>query len=256
MNSGVAAVLFAIFFLAVTICAVYGAIKRKVNHFSTAVFGTESITEGLKRQAEELAATPKSVSGMTRIFEPQIQKDFPEFHLEEFKSRAQNRLILSLQTISGDAVFSEKAVQECPELYSQVSNIVRTNQTAGIGEHYEQIQIYQTEIANYVKRQGKCIITLQSAVGHIHYKEKNGIVVEGDKERLSQTKYNVDFMYIQDENVVGDKNAYGTTCPNCGAPITSLGAMHCEYCGSAVVPVNVKVWSMQRFCEVDYNHVS
>lgn len=57
----------------------YRKIKRKVEDVSQALFGTDSLVEGWNKQADELAATPKSVSGMTRIFEPQIQRDFSGF---------------------------------------------------------------------------------------------------------------------------------------------------------------------------------
>ena len=53
----------------------------------------------------------------------------------------------------------------------------------------------------------------------------------GDENRLEQTKYNVEVMYIQDEKIAKIDNAVGTTCPHCGAPVTNLGAMYCEYCG-------------------------
>ena len=45
----------------------YRKIKRKVEDVSQALFGTDSLVEGWNKQADELAATPKSVSGMTRI---------------------------------------------------------------------------------------------------------------------------------------------------------------------------------------------
>ena len=68
----------------------YRKIKRKVEDVSQALFGTDSLVEGWNKQADELAATPKSVSGMTRIFEPQIQRDFPDFNLVQFKNKAEN----------------------------------------------------------------------------------------------------------------------------------------------------------------------
>ena len=42
-------------------------------------------------------------------------------------------------------------------------------------------------------------------------------------------------------------------CNKCGKEITD-DSKFCEYCGSGVEPVNIKVWSLQNFCEVDYNH--
>lgn len=50
--------------------------KKKLKELSLQLFGTESIQEGLEKQADEQALTPKSVCGMTRILEPQIEKIF------------------------------------------------------------------------------------------------------------------------------------------------------------------------------------
>ena len=38
-------------------------------------------------------------------------------------------------------------------------------------------------------------------------------------------------------------------CPNCGAPVTVLGAKVCEYCGSAVREINRYAWSFDRIYE-------
>lgn len=231
----------------------YRKIKRKVEDVSQALFGTDSLVEGWNKQADELAATPKSVSGMTRIFEPQIQRDFPDFNLVQFKNKVENMLVSALQAIdSGNDSLIRDASEE---LKAQVENRIEMNRSEGIREVYEKIRIHRTEISNYEKKQGKCIITFQSAVEHLHYKKKDGTVVSGDENRLEQTKYNVEVMYIQDEKMAKIDNAVGTTCPHCGAPVTNLGAMYCEYCGLAITPINLKVWTLHRFYEVDYNHV-
>ena len=217
----------------------YRKIKRKVEDVSQALFGTDSLVEGWNKQADELAATPKSVSGMTRIFEPQIQRDFPDFNLVQFKNKAENMLVSALQAIDSGNVSLIRDASE--ELKAQVENRIEMNRSEGIREVYEKIRIHRTEISNYEKKQGKCIIIFQSAVEHLHYKKKDGTVVSGDENRLEQTA-KID-------------NAVGTTCPHCGAPVTNLGAMYCEYCGLAITPINLKVWTLHRFYEVDYNHV-
>ena len=235
----------------------YRKIKRKVEDVSQALFGTDSLVEGWNKQADELAATPKSVSGMTRIFEPQIQRDFPDFHIEQFKDKVENALMLALQAISAaDAGIFERQIKDgvSEEFLAQIKNRIRENETEAVTEHYEQIQIHQTEIANYEKKQGTCVITFQSAVGYLHYCEKAGKDLSGSKELTEQTRYNVQLMYIQNEKLAGMDNAVGTTCPNCGAPITNLGAAYCEYCGSAVTLLNLKVWTLHSFDETDYHH--
>ena len=213
MSKGTVTLLVIVFVVCISCGAGYAAyriVREKLRRLSRMAFGTDSITEGLEQQAKELAVTPKSVSAMTRIFLPQIQRDFPDFHIEQF--------------------------------------------TEAVTEHYEQIQIHQTEIANYEKKQGTCMITFQSAVGYLHYCEKAGKVLSGSKELTEQTRYNVQLMYIQNEKLAGMDNAVGTTCPNCGAPITNLGAAYCEYCGSAVTLLNLKVWTLHSFDETDYHH--
>lgn len=231
----------------------YHVIRTKIESFSRAAFGTKSLVEGLEQQADLIAQTPKSVSGMTRIFEPQIQKDFPDFNLVQFKNKAENMLISALQAISAGNVSLLRETSN--ELTEQVRNQIQANAAEGVTETYRQIHIHRTEITNYVKREGKCIITFQSAVEYFHYKEKDGRVTDGDKERKQQTKYNIEVMYIQNEKLAKLDNAVGTTCPNCGAPIVKLGALYCEYCGTAVTPINLKVWTLHRYYEVDYHHV-
>lgn len=147
-------------------------VKNKVRKFSRQMFGTDSLTEGWKRQEEELSMTPASVSGMTRILEPQIQRDFPEFNWVQFKNKAEEALRLSLLAISMHNM--EQMADMSDALKEQVQGRILENEASGAREVYDRIRIHQTEIAKYEKKNGRCIITLQSAVEHIHYKEKEG----------------------------------------------------------------------------------
>lgn len=231
----------------------YNQIKRKIERFSISAFGTKNLMQGYEKQLQEISNTPKSVTGMTRLMEPQIQRDFPEFNWLQFRDKAENMLVSALQAIEEKNPNLVKEASD--EVRSQIENRIHLNETEGITEVFDRIKIHQTEIANYEKKQGKCIIKLQSAMEYIHYKKKNGQLIEGNEERLDQTRYNVELLYIQNTAIAGMDNAVGTTCPNCGAPITNLGAKFCEYCGSGVEELNVKVWSLHRFYEVDYHHV-
>lgn len=203
-------------------------------------------------QADILAETPKSVSGMTRILRPQIERDFPDFSLDQFIKKAENFLAAALSAVSSGDTGSLSDVSE--EALRQVENRIADNRKAGIREIYTQIRVHQTEVANYRKSSGSCVITFQSAVEHYHYREKDGKLISGDRERKEQTKYHTELVYIQDERLAGG-SAVGTICPSCGAPVSQLGNLRCEYCGLAVTPVNLKVWKLHSYCEVDYHHV-
>lgn len=241
------------------VCAVGGAcglvfyVRNKIRHASRQLFGTDSLVEGYKRQEQELALTPKSVSGMTRLLEPQIQRDFPEFNWKEFRNLAEEKLKQAFFAITANNI--ELLKEPSDNMKTEVENIIHANQNEGVREVFEDIDIHQTEITKYEKNSGRCIITLQSAVGYIHYREKNGEVIEGRKDLKTQTKYNIELMYIQDASKANIEGAVGLTCPNCGAPITSLGAKFCEYCGSGVKEVNLSVWSLHHYYEVSYQKV-
>lgn len=228
-------------------------IRHKVRKISQAFFGTDSFREGLNQTAKDVAMTPKSVSSMTRLMEPQIMRDFPDFSWPQFRDKAENMLTSALLAISaGNADLLQEASED---IRRQIVNRIEANRASGVQEIYKDIRIHQTEISNYHKENGKCIVTIQSAVQYYHYKMQGDWIVEGSKELFHQTKYNMQLMYIQDERLVKLDNAVGTTCPNCGAPVRQLGTMRCEYCGLAVTPVNIKVWSLHKLQEVDYNHV-
>ena len=233
------------------IFTVYKNVTRKLRSMSSQLFGTTDFVKGLKMAADVQAETPKSVSAMTRLMEPQIMRDYPEFSWEEFKHKAENMLTSALLAISANN--PERLVDASDDIKKQVTNIIEDNRANNVGETYSDIEIHQTEIANYQKQNGKCVITIQSAVGYMYYKMQDGEVIAGDKKRKTQTKYNMELVYIQDVEDAKLDNAVGTTCPQCGAPVKVLGAKYCEYCGSGIVPLNIRVWSLHKFYEVDYN---
>ena len=232
---------------------VAGRIRRKVRSFSRQAFGTDSLAEGWRQQEEELASTPKSVSGMTRIYEPQIHRDFPEFNWLEFKNKAENMLRSAFLAIEEEDIKCLADASE--ELHKQVEIKIQQNQAEGVAEHYQNVIVHNTEITRYEKKQGKCIITLQSAVGHLHYKSKDGKVISGDDRLDKQTKYNIEILYIQNPELETADRALGMTCPHCGAPVTGVGQLKCDYCGSGITPINHQVWSLNKFYEVTYQNV-
>ena len=62
-----------------------------------------------------------------------------------------------------------------------------------------------------------------------------------------QNRYNMELVYVQDMTKAGDyATAVVATCPNCGAPITRLGSKFCEYCGTGVTPIDIRVWKLHR----------
>ena len=181
--------IFLILFAA-CICAVVagvGIARNKIRGFSRSIFGTDNFMEGWNRQADILSETPKSVTSMTKLMEPQIMRDFPDFSWPQFKAKAENMLKSALLAItSTDAGMLGSDASD--EVKQQILGRIEQNKAEGIKETFSEITIHQTEIANYKHEKGKCVIVIQSAVGYYHYKKQNETVIAGQTERKEQTR--------------------------------------------------------------------
>lgn len=228
----------------------YCKIRDRIRGFSRMVFGTDSLTEGVQKMETEYAVTPKSVSSATGLYLPSIMKDFPEFHYDEMKERGQNVLISYLRSI--DESNSGLLTEGTSELKDKLAMKIQMLKNADRQEHFQRIKIHRTEIHKYGKEKGRCRVVLQSAVEYIHYVQQEGKIVEGRKDILTQAKYNVELIYIQDREQVenlGDAGL-GLNCPNCGAPLPGLGAKICAYCDTPVVEFNIRIWNFGDVEEV------
>lgn len=187
---------------AIALTATIWHFYRKAKQTMKSLFGTDSLGYLIETRNEQEANTPKSVSGMTTIYTPRIQADFPELNLVELKSIAEEHLRKHL---------TEK--------------------------NFCDIHIHKTEILNYLKKSGTCVIVFQSGIQYF----------SGTKK--IQSRYNTHMMYIQDAVKYGQDNGFSVNCPHCGGVLTSLGAKFCEYCGSEVVPINIHVWDLYKIEE-------
>ena len=97
------------------------------------LFGTDDIKELIDARNEEASNTPKSVAGMTTVFAPSIQKDFPELNLAELQGIAEQHLKKHLS--------NEK--------------------------NYTDIRIHRTAIKDYIKKSGTCVVIFQSGVQYM-----------------------------------------------------------------------------------------
>lgn len=251
---GVTAIIILSLILAIiiTLMAAFFYIKKKLSEYSRAMYGTSDIKEGIDRAKSEMEQTPKSVSAMTSIFLPKIMKDFPEFNYDEMRAMSKDVLTGYLMAVNSMNMSDFK--YDGLDLRRKLEQHIMKLSSKNMREHYENIKIHRTEISNYKKTKGRCIITFQSSVETLHYvTDDSGRVTEGDKEYKLQTKFDTDLLYIQDRDLVGDTESasFGLTCPNCGGPVKSLGTKVCEYCGAGIVEINIHSW---EFCEIRFNN--
>lgn len=244
--TGIIIILVLLLILAGIIYYAYTKIRDKVRTVSNMMFGTDSLAEGFQHLETEEAVTPKSVSSATNLYLPAIMRDFPEFHYDEMKTRAENVLVSYLHSVEAKDVklLSEGTAELKEQLRMRIQMLKNQEQE----EHFYNIIIHKTAINKYRKEKGRCSIVLQSAVEHIHYIEENGKIVKGRNNLQEQTKYNVEVSYIQDHEMVEELGDAGLAlnCPNCGAPLPGVGAKVCAYCDTPVVEFNIRTWNFTK----------
>ena len=178
--------------------------------------GNSTVTE------EEIAKTPRSLSGMDALLLPKIARDFPEFSWNEWRDRTE-AAVLALakeKSLDGEAV------------------------------------VYKTVIARYFKEKGTCSILAETNASYLPKPdapvEENTGEPDGRRSKKAaadgrntplrrQSVFETELLYIQDADQVEGK-ALGINCKNCGAPLKMLGQKSCPYCGAAIEPVNIRVW--------------
>lgn len=254
---GVLVLLIVLGVVCILVLAVAGCIfymvrraKNTVESYSRAIFGTTDPIAGMKKVELENANTPRSVASATQLYLPQIMRDFPEFHYEEMKGRANNVLLSYLMGIHENraAALSEGLEELKESLHMYLERL----DGKGEREFFENIRIHRTEISQYRKTKGRCSIVFQSAVEYIHYVVRDGELVRGQRDQKTQTRYNVEVVYIQDRDTVENlgNSGMGLNCPNCGAPLPGVGAKKCLYCDSPVVEFNIRTWNFSSVKEV------
>lgn len=227
----------------------YERLMRKIRYWLMMLFGTTNLGDGIRKMEAEVANTPRTVSSATNLYLPMITKDFPEFHFDEMKTRAENVLISYLRSVDGEnaALLTEGT----NELKTSLLMRIQMLKQEGKKEHFQNIKIHNTQIYQYRKVKARCSVVFQSAIEYYHFVEQDGKVIKGRNDMLEQDKYNVEVVYIQDRETVENLGDSGLAlnCPNCGAPLPALGAKKCAYCDTPVMEFNIRTWNFSSVKE-------
>lgn len=250
--TGLIVILCLILIIMVVGIVIFLYIRNRAREFSRELFGTEDIKKAAKELQVEYSSTPKSVSAMTSLLLPKISEDFPDFNYNEMKVRATNVLTSFLAAITAGSVGLLKDGNA--ELKQKLTDYIGSFTEKNLREHFDSVQLHRTEISQYRKSEGRCIITFQTSLECFRYTTdlSDGSIKSGSTEYKYQTRYNVDLIYIQDRSKIKSEfdHALGVNCPNCGAPLSSLGAKTCAYCGTPIVTFEFYAWTFNNIEEV------
>ena len=123
-------IVFAILALLVFIAlAVYARIKLMLKHA-----GIDNIFKEIKASSDQMKASQKSISGMTKLLEPIILEDFKSFNKEELYNRSEK----NLRTIFGALEnYSMDGFSDMSLLYDIVKKQIEDMQNDNIKVEYK-----------------------------------------------------------------------------------------------------------------------
>lgn len=194
----------------------------------------------------------KNVSGITKLIEPTIIKDFNDFNKELLYAKVEQNLVKIWNAIETKSLTSIKNDDELIYMYHSIKEKVMDLKNSNINIKYDDIQFHSHAIKNYLKSKGKATITISSTVEYYYSNDSENYNKKEYNNLKKQTRYTTEFVYVYDETKFRyNQKAHTISCPNCGAPLGKLGEGNCEYCGTYIKPINLKNWYMVSYKE-DY----
>ena len=242
------AIIGIIFIIIVIIVFIIIGVSKSVgiNDLKT-IFGA---AKNAKQIAEEDAYRQKNVSGITKLLEPEILRDFPDFNKNLLYSIAESNLRKIFSAIENKSLAGiekdEELILILPKLKEKIEDIKERK----VEIKYDDIVFHENAIKKYEKVKGMATVTISTT---LEYYYKNSDKKENLCNNIKrQTRYTCEFVYIYDETKLEKKNnIIVINCPNCGAPLRNLELGECEYCSSHFETINLKLWKMSSYKE-DY----
>lgn len=244
----VGVILGVILFLGMIALILYGRVKLAMRKMGFKVNSLSDMADEVARIKEEDSTRVRSISALTTLLLPNIQKDFPDFNEQELYNKAENALRKVFSAIESKKA---KELSSFPLLRSNVQEVLEDYETSNISEKYDDIRFHKFAISQYEKRNGMATITVSIALEYYYQKKKGDKILVDFTKYKKQTRYQCKFIYVYDDSKVDfSAKVLAINCPNCGAAIKALGHKYCDYCGTAVKEVNLKAWECSSYVEI------
>lgn len=217
-------------------------IKHKLNSVTRNYLGMnlKDTSELLKKGLQEEAVTPKPISNVSAMYKPKLMRDFPDMSYEQFIETANSSLMSILTAIENQSTDNLKLVTD--SLKEKIRNIISDNQNKGVVEHFDDIKIHRTAISDYKSTTETATAVFEISFQCKHFRE--GGKKEKNTDNLVQLAASVTLSYGREIAEDSTSLTFSHNCPNCGAPIYSVGGrmMQCKYCGTGVTEDMNRSW--------------
>lgn len=230
--------------IGIIIFIVYCKFMSFVNNIGISKGDLKSMIEESEYEAKY---RKKSISGMTSILMPRIIADFPNFSQSELFTKVETSLNLIFNSLS------KKEVKKSADLTIIKHNL--EEQIIDLKDNkidllYDEIVFHNHAIKDYKKDEGVLTIKVQTSLEYYYEEKKNGVIKVKRKDYKKQTSYTTEFIYVYNPDKYLDSvDLLGVHCPNCGAPVKSLGHKSCAYCSSGLEDINLKSWFISSYKE-------
>ena len=194
----------------------------------------------------EESALPKPISNLTPVYRPKIERDFPELGFANMENMAKNGLVSILNAVEAET--AEGIGDASPRLVRQVGGIIDDNRSRGEHARYDDIRIHKISVSGYTRSERAAKADFEMSFEALCFTEKGGLVSGGSKEKPSQLAARITLTYNQEAHSETTSVVFGSSCPNCGAPVTAIGKeKHCPYCGSGLREISDRIWQIDSF---------
>ena len=192
----------------------------------------------------------KNVKGMTKLLEPEIIRDFPEFNRDLIFSRCESNLRKIFNAIESQDTTAINNDEEFIYLREKINQQIEDMKSNNVTEKFDNIEFNRHAIMAYNKNNGKVTIKISTTLSY--YYKTNRTDKKSYEDIKKQTRYTSEFVYVYNERrFTKNQVTFSVLCPNCGAPLRGLESKYCEYCGNHVERINLKIWKMSSYKE-DY----
>lgn len=204
--------------IAIAVLAALAIVSAAVQWISRLGRSAEGLISQIKSAQVREHTMPKSLSSIEGLLLPQIMKDFPDYNASVIAERvkADARLFYD-SAIKGEVLFEKGTSLPCRQ------NMRLPDDVAG------GVVIHRAALAAYIKQGRDRQLNYQVAA---QYDDKNG---ETWQKRLS-----LKYIAAYTEDFTDDIHVI--KCPNCGAPVPTVGDKVCRYCGAQLKTASGYGW--------------
>lgn len=169
-----------------------------------------SLINQIKLAQVKEATVPKSLSAVEKFVMPQLLNDFPEFNVAAAIDRVKTDAALFYRSaIENKVLFSDNTTTALLE------NLILPEDVKG------NIIIHKAALSAYNKLGNDRILTYQASAEYMD-----------TSDTRNQKRLILKYIAASDDDF--SQNIHTFTCPNCGAPVPTIGDKVCKYCGIAL----------------------